>query len=135
MAAIYAIEDPTCDNRHFATLYLAVRFINLLLLSLFHIHFYCSLVIFPFAATLALVARFKPYKDKRSNTVDIVLLLALICICSYALLRKYTADSGLLPNHLTKIVLILLFLILPGYYLFSNCSTSGTKNPEFEVFH
>ena len=115
----YAIEDSTCDNRQFSTLYLAVRFINLLLLSLFHIHLYRSMVLFPFAVTLALVARFKPYKDKRSNTVDIVLLLALIlCICSYALLSKYTADSGLLPHHLTKIILILLVLIPPGYFLF-----------------
>ena len=63
--------------QHFATLYLAVRFLNLLLYSIFGYALYlpsASLLTF---FTLALVAKFKPYKNERSNTVDIIFLLVL----------------------------------------------------------
>ena len=114
----YAIEDRTHDNRHFATLYLAVRFINLLLLSFFHYYLYFTLAAFLVALTLTLVARFQPYKDKRSNTVDIVLLFALLFTCVYMLLGKYTADQHLLPHHLRRITILVLLLIPPGYLTF-----------------
>ena len=125
----YAIEDSTRDNRQFATLYLTVRFINLLLLSFFYCSLCFTLAVFPMALTLTLVARFQPYKDKRSNTVDIVLLFALLCRCTYTLLGKYTADQHLLPRHLRRITILVLLLILPGYIpSFSNRNTPGLQS-------
>ena len=67
------------DYRHFAALYLVVRFLNLLLLSAIrNRNAYSSAAAPLFALALALVAKFQPYKHKRSNTVDVVLLLTLI---------------------------------------------------------
>ena len=71
-------EDTTCDYHHFAALYLAVRFLNLLLISTFNYKLYFLAMSLLFAFILALVSKFQPYKFKRSNTVDIVMLLAII---------------------------------------------------------
>ena len=64
-------EDTTHDYRHFATLYLAVRFLNLLMASVFDYNRYLPAAALVFVFALALVAKFQPYKHKRSNTVDI----------------------------------------------------------------
>ena len=81
-------EDATHDYRHFATLYLAVQFFNLLLSSVFIFHLYIPAAALYFV--LAFVAKFQPYKCKRNNTIDIILLLAVINVhklcphlCSY----------------------------------------------------
>ena len=73
-------KDTPRDYRHFAALYLALRLFNLLLQSIFTGN---SLLYYPAASlllvfTLALVSMFQPYKCKRSNTVDIVMLLSLV---------------------------------------------------------
>ena len=75
-------EDTTHDYRHFATLYMAVRFLNLLSVSVFSIKLYAPAASIIFTFTLALVARFQPYKCKKYNTVDIVMLLAVIIYVS-----------------------------------------------------
>ena len=71
-------EDNTSDYRHFATLYLAVRFLHLLMSSVFNYSLYLPAAALLFVFTLALVAKFQPYKCKRNNTVDIILLLVMI---------------------------------------------------------
>ena len=71
-------EDTAHDYRHFATLYLAVRFLNLLMASLFNYTLYLPAAALVFVFNLALVAKFQPYKNKRNNTVDIILLLTII---------------------------------------------------------
>lgn len=71
-------KDNTHDYRHFATLYLAVRFVNLLIYLIFNLNLYYSAASLLFVFALAFVAKFQPYKCKRSNTVDIVMLLTLI---------------------------------------------------------
>ena len=81
--------------QHFATLYLAVRFLNLLLYSIFNYALYlpsASLLVF---FTLALVAKFKPYKNKRSNTIDIILLLVLPTACMSLLMYD---DGPIIPK-------------------------------------
>ena len=58
---------------------MVVRFLNLVVIPMFSIKLYApatSIIIFAF--TLALVAKFQPYKCKRNNTVDIVMLLTMI---------------------------------------------------------
>ena len=57
-------EDTAHDYRHFATLYMAVRFLNLLIVSVFSIKLYNSAVLIPFTFTLVSVARLQPYKCK-----------------------------------------------------------------------
>ena len=60
-------------------LYLVVRFHNLLILSIiFSYNLFILATALLFVFTLALVAKFHPYKYKRSNTVNIVILLAII---------------------------------------------------------
>ena len=72
-------KDGEHDYRHFAALYLAIRFFNLLFFSVMsNRNAYISAVTLLYAVALALVARFQPYKCKRSNAVDIVMLLTLI---------------------------------------------------------
>ena len=71
-------EDTTHDYRHFAILYLAVRFFHLLMSSVFTFDLYLPAAVLLFVLTLALVAKFQPYKNKRNNTVDIIMLLATI---------------------------------------------------------
>ena len=71
-------EDNTSDYRHFATLYLAVRFLHLLMSSVFNYNLYLPAAALLFVFALALVAKFQPYKCKRNNTVDIILLLVMI---------------------------------------------------------
>ena len=57
-------EDTAYDYRHFATLYLAVRFLNLLLSSVFIFHLYIPAAALLFVLALALLAKFQPYKCK-----------------------------------------------------------------------
>ena len=73
-------EDTLHDYRHFAVLYLAVRFLNLLISTVFNFTVYLPAAALVFVFTLTLVAKFQPYivKHKRRNTVDIVLLLTTI---------------------------------------------------------
>ena len=66
------------DYRHFAILYMAVRFLNLLIVSVFGIKLYNSAVSILFTITVVLVAKFQPFKCKRSNKADIVMLLVII---------------------------------------------------------
>ena len=66
------------DNmRLFASLYLAVRFLNLLFLSTLHYSLYFKASILMFVTTLVLVARCQPYKCKKSNTIDTVMLFVV----------------------------------------------------------
>ena len=56
------------DYRHLAALYLAVRFLNLLMASVFNFTVYLSAATLVFVFTLAFIAKFHKYK--RNNTVD-----------------------------------------------------------------
>ena len=106
-------EDTTHDYRHFATLYMAVRFLNLLIVSVFSFKLYTSAVSILFTFTLALLAKFQPYKCKRNNTVDIVMLLAIIT--TYTSATMYKTESLLYPKWLNGIVLSIAILIIYCY--------------------
>ena len=105
------------DYRLFAALYLAVRFFNLLLLSVLRsTNAYCMAATLLIVFTLTLVAKFQPYKRKSSNTVDIVMLLTLITgLVSVAL--WYT--SGLrYPKWVFGIMLSIVALLPPSYVVY-----------------
>ena len=103
-------EDTAHDYRHFATLYMAVRFLNLLIVSVFSIKLYSSAVIILFTLTLALVAKFQPYKCKRCNTVDIIMLLAVIA--GFTSSTMYSTESLLFPKWLNGVIILIAILII-----------------------
>ena len=114
-------EDNTSDYRHFATLYLAVRFLHLLMSSMFNYNLYLPAAALLFVFALALVAKFQPYKCKRNNTVDIILLLEMIS--GYMSSSMYYAGPvgfmypkwlGIITSSVSVLILLcyLVFLIL-----------------------
>ena len=109
------------DNmRHFAALYLAVRVLNLLFLSVFHYSFYFKMIQFIFVVTLALVAKYQPYKCSRRTRVDMVMLLAVICIYLFldASIADATDESAFRPHWLTNIVPFISVFIPPSYAVY-----------------
>ena len=109
-------EDTTHDYRHFASLYLAVRFLNLLMASIFNYYLFILAAALLLVFTLALVAKFQPYKYKRSNTVDIVMLLAIISMGMSS--SMYFAGGIMFPKWLVEITGTIAILIILSYLLF-----------------
>ena len=109
-------EDTTHDYRHFATLYLAVRFLNLLMASIFNYILYFPAATFVFVFALALVAKFQPYKNKRNNTVDIILLLAIIS--AFISSTMHYAEEFVYPKLLNALIVAISVLIILGYQVF-----------------
>ena len=109
-------EDTTHDYRHFATLYMAVRFFNLLAFAAFSAKLYvpAASIILVFAS--ALVAKFQPYKCKRYNTFDIVILLAMITV--YTSSSMHSMEAWLFPHLLNEIIFTGATLTIYGYLLF-----------------
>ena len=68
-----------------------------------------------FVFALALVAKFQPYKHKRSNTVDIMLLLLMINVntMQYAYVGRFVYLKVL-----ERIVLVIFSLIILSYQAF-----------------
>ena len=107
-------KDGEHDYRHFAALYLAVRFLNLLLLSVLRsTNAYCIAATLLMAITLTLVANFHPYKRQSTNTVDIVMLLTLTTGC-VSVAFWYTSGVRY-PKWIFGIVLSFIALVPPGY--------------------
>ena len=109
-------EDTTHDYRRFASLYLAVRFLNLLMASMFNFYLFILAAALLLVFTLALVAKFQPYKYKRSNTVDIVMLLAIISMGMSS--SMYFAGGIMFPKWLVEITGTIAILIILSYLLF-----------------
>ena len=92
-------ENTGRDYRHFATLYLVLRFVNPLLFTAFDHRLYLPTASVLLTFTIVLVAKFQPYKHKRSNTIDIVIMLAVVCGYTSMLMRStvcpmYTAQMN-----------------------------------------
>ena len=109
-------EDTAHDYRYFAALYVAVRFLNLLAVTMFSIKLYTPVASIIFTFMLALVAKFQPYKCKKNNTADIVILLAMITMYTSASMRYM--EFWLFPNWLSAIILGTAALTIYGYLLF-----------------
>ena len=117
-------KDDEHDCRHFATLYLGVRFFNLLLFSVIrNRNAYTSAATLLYAVALALVARFQPYKHKRSNAIDVVMLLTLITL--YVLMSMKSAAGINYPKWVYEILFTVLFSIPLSYILFLALSRIG----------
>ena len=109
-------KNGTHDYRHFASIYMAIRFFNLLFISVFNHRLYLPAASLLFAFTLALVAKFQPYKDKRSNTVDIIMLMAIMF--GYTSSAMHTIDFVFYPRWLNEIILWTAVLITYSSFLF-----------------
>ena len=109
-------EDTTHDYRHFATLYLAVRFLNLLMSSVFDYTLYLSTAALVFVFALALIAKFQPYKHKRNNTVDIILLLAVIV--AFISSSMHYVEAFMYSKLSNGIIVMISILIVFGYQVF-----------------
>ena len=69
--------DASHDYRHFATLYLALRFFNLVLYAVFDLRVYFTMASILLVFTSALIAIFQPYKHQKYNITDVIMILAL----------------------------------------------------------
>ena len=111
-------KETPYDCRHFAALYLLMRLIlPLLFISL-------GVGLFKLPASLvtvllmALVIKFQPYKSKRSNFMDAILLFLLNCAClAYVeiFLDKALSQDKMFPNEIICGILALLGVVPPLY--------------------
>ena len=110
-------EDTSHDYRHFAALYLAVRFLNLLMASVFSFTLYLPAAALVFVIALALVAKFQPYKNKKNNVIDIILLFmtinGFISFTMYNVGRFY-----MYPKWLAMVIAVISILIIISYVVF-----------------
>ena len=109
-------EDTSHDYCHFATLYLAVRFLNLLMASMFNFTLYVPAAALMFVFAITFIAKFQPYKYKRSNIVDIILLLTTIN--GFMSSSMYFAGRFMYPKLLGAIAIITYTLVIPCYLVF-----------------
>ena len=109
-------EDTSHDYRHFAALYLAVRFLNLLMASVFSFTLYLPAAALVFVIALALVAKFQPYKNNRNNVVDIILLF--MTINGFISFTMYNVGRFMFPKWSITIIGGISILIIIGYMVF-----------------
>ena len=105
------------DYRHFASLYFALRFFNLLVYSIFYEKVYFPTASLLLVFTLALIAKFRPYKEKKSNTVDVVMMFTLISAYTAIVLNYLHADQWY-PKWVNRAIRSVPLLIPPSYIIF-----------------
>ena len=101
-------KDTPHDYRHFAALYVVLRFINPLLFIVLGYGLFLPIVALCLVVTLMLVIKFQPNKSKRSNLVDTVLLFSFVCLCLAALMNTLVYSQRLeqlFPWWLTNVIL------------------------------
>ena len=111
-------KDTPHDYRHFAALYIALRFINPLLFIVLGYGLFLPIASLFLVTTLMLVIKFQPYKSKRSNLVDTVLLFSLVSLHLATLMYVIVYSQRLqqqFPCWLINMILIILGVIPPSY--------------------
>ena len=93
-----------------------MRFLNVLISSIFDFTLYLPAAALVFVFALALVAKFQPYKNKRNNTVDIILLLTVIS--TFISSTMHYAEEFMYPKLLNGITVAISVLIVLGYQVF-----------------
>ena len=119
------------DNyRHFAALYLAVGLFTLLLFSVFSRYTVCmSIASLSFVIALTLVAKFQPYKQKRSNSIDICMLLTLI---TAAVITTLQSAIGLSCLKLVRAIILAVVALIPlSYILFLALAHIGSRTMQY----
>jgi hypothetical protein len=84
--------------------------------SVFNYNLYLPAAALVFVFALALVAKFQPYKHKKNNTIDIILLLT--GIIAYTSSTMYYAEQFMFPKLLNDITTGISVLIVLSYQVF-----------------
>ena len=104
------------DNmRLFASLYLAVRFLNLLFFTTLHYSLYFRVSILMFVLTLLLVARYRPYTCQKSNRIDSIMIFVMTGLSLQVIYTGDITDAEFYPRWFRLIVGFTLSLIPPCY--------------------
>ena len=90
-----------------------LRFLNFSIACIFSTELYYSAVSIMYTFTLALVAKFRPNKCKRSNTADVVILLATITAYTSSIMRSL--ETFLFPKWLRGAIIVVAILIIYCY--------------------
>jgi hypothetical protein len=104
--------------------YIPILLLALFMLLLLNVFPLALLALYPFKCfqrlvfvfALALVAKFQPYKHKRSNAVDIILLFTIIS--AYTSSSMYYAEIFMYPRLLNEIIVGIPVLIVFSYLVF-----------------
>ena len=103
MDAFHGCYDDSCHHyRHFATLYLAMRFMNLVLYSVFNYKLYLSAASLMLTFTVVLVAMFQPYRYKYTNKFDVICLLTVVIL--YTSMLMQLSVSPMVPKWVNGVV-------------------------------
>ena len=103
MDAFHGCYDDSCHRyRHFATLYLALRFLNLVLYSLFNYRLYLLTASLMLTFTVVLVAMFQPYRYKYTNKFDVICLLTVVIL--YTSMLMQLSVSPMIPKWVNGVV-------------------------------
>jgi predicted membrane channel-forming protein YqfA (hemolysin III family) len=86
--------------------------------SVFNYILYLPAAALVFVFALVLVTKFQPYKQKRNNTVDIILLLTIVS--AYTSSSMYYAEPFMYPRLLNEITVGISVLIVFSYPAFLN---------------
>ena len=84
--------------------------------SVFNFILYLPAAALVFVFILALVATFQPYKKKRDNIVDIIMLLAIIS--AFISATMHYAEDFMYPNLANEVIVAISVLIVLGYLVF-----------------
>jgi hypothetical protein len=84
--------------------------------SVFDYSLYLPSATLVFVFALAVVAKFQPYKHKRNNTVDIILLLVMIS--AFVSTAMHNGEPYIYPRWLNDIIIGISALIVLGYLVF-----------------
>ena len=90
--------DTSHDYRHFATLYLALRFFNLVLYAVFSFRVYFTMASILLVFTLVLIAMFQPYKHQKYNITDVIMILALFIVLIFMQIHSSNLSDPMVPR-------------------------------------
>ena len=122
-------EHTSRDYRYFAAFYLSLRFLNLLFYVIFNERQYIPVVSLLLVFTAILVTKLQPYKNKRSNTLDIVFLFT--CFIGYTSTLMMLGMSPMIPRWVTVVVISTSALIPPSIMVFVAISTVFPKASKY----
>ena len=131
-------DDAAHDYRHFASLYLALKFVHPLLFMLLGYGLYFPIASFLIIIVMVLIVKYQPYKCKNSNLVDTILLLVLVTayiVQTMSLMIQGLREERLIPHEQVRGMGAFFSVVPPGYGLLllatkcfpSNCYRRAKK--------
>ena len=125
-------EDTSNDFRYFAAYYLSLRFLNLLFYVTFNKRQYFPAMSLLIVFTLVIVTKLQPYKNKRSNTLDVVYLFSLFT--GYTSTLMQLGVHPMIPNWAISVVMSISVSIPMCVIAIVAISNVFPKAPEYFAF-